>query len=64
MKNFIELNDVNGQCRLVNVNSIAFVEKRTDNCRVVLNITGRGEYANFAFLVKESYDEIMAMLNK
>ena len=63
MSNFIELNDVDGTKRFVNIKQIAFVEEHGQNCRVVLAMPGRGEYLNFAFLTDQSYDVVQRLIS-
>lgn len=63
MSDFIELNDVDGPKRFVNIKHIAFIEEHGQNCRVVLALTGRGEYPNFAFLTDQSYDVVRRLIS-
>lgn len=62
MGSFIQLDDVNGDSRFVNIKHIAFIEDAGNNCKVVLTIKGRGEYPNFAFLTTQSYDTVMRLI--
>lgn len=58
----VELNDVDGTKRYVNVDHIAFLEKHGEKCRVVLAMPGRADYNFYAFLAEESYEEAKAIV--
>lgn len=62
MSSFIQLDDINGTPRLVNVKKIAFIEPKGDNCRIALTIRGRGEYPNYAFVCRQTYDLVMRLI--
>lgn len=62
MSSFIQLDDIDGTSRFVNVKKIAFIEPYGENCRVVLTIKGRGDYPNYAFLTMQNYDTVMRLV--
>lgn len=62
MNSFIQLDDINGAQRYVNVKHIAFIERADNNCKVVLDIKGREDYANYSFLTQQSYDTVMQLI--
>lgn len=62
MNSFIQLDDINGAQRYVNVKHIAFIECADNNCKVVLDIKGREDYAHYSFLTQQSYDTVMQLI--
>lgn len=62
MNSFIQLDDINGTQRFVNVKYIAYIEPAGDNCKVVLNMKGRDGYPQFSFLTQQSYEVVMRLI--
>ncbi len=62
MGSFIQLNDIDGTARFVNIRYIVCIEPHNENCKVILSIPGRGEYTNFAFLTTQTYDTVMRLI--
>lgn len=56
MKNFIEVTNAHGK-RLVNVNSIGFVQQNASGCSITFNaVDAQGKWTSL--VVNESYDAI------
>lgn len=63
MAKFIQLTDINGTDRFINTKHIVFIERiNGDQCRISIDLPGRGEYNSYAFLSKQTYDEAMRLI--
>ena len=62
MSSFIQLNDVNGTTRFVNIKHIAFIEPEGDNCKIVMKLKGRDGFPHYAFLTTQNFDEVMRLI--
>ena len=62
MKNFIEVTNAHGK-RLVNVNSIGFVQQNAAGCSITFNaVDAQGKWTSL--VINESYDTIKEAIRK
>lgn len=62
MSSFIQLNDINGVERFVNIQHIAYIESEGSATRIVMAMPGRDNYLNFAFLVTQDYATVQRLI--